>query len=101
MADAEDFAGRGRFVEAAHCAQLASLELLLRKRCLELERSDPNRTLRLRLREARLPAAIRDRFVLLLDRLEGSWFRDRVADRELYSDWRSLHAQIAALPEGR
>lgn len=101
MADAEQLARDGRFVEAAHCAQLASLQVLLRKRWLELERSDPNRTLRRRLGEARLPAALRERFLALLDRLEASWFRDRVGDADLYGDWRRLHADITALPEGR
>jgi hypothetical protein len=99
--DAEGFAKQGRFIEAARCAQLASLQLLLRKRWLELERSDPNRTLRRRLAEARLPAALRARFVALLDRLEGCWFRDRIEDRDLYSDWRALHAEITSLPEAR
>ena len=101
IADAEVFAREGRFVEAAHCTQLASLQLLLRKQWLELERSEPNRTLRRRLAEARLSEALRDRFVGLLDRLEGRWFRDRVEDQDLYTDWRVLHAEIAALPEGR
>ena len=101
IAEAEVFARQGRFVEAAHCTQLASLQLLLRKHWLELERSDPNRTLRRRLAEARLPEVIRARFVALLDRLEGCWFRDRVEDRDLYADWRAIHAEIAALPEGR
>lgn len=101
IADADVLARQGRFVEAAHFAQLASLQLLLGKRWLELERSDPNRTLRRRLREAGLPGSLRDRFLGLLDRLEGRWFRDRVEDRDLYSDWCALHADIAALPEGR
>lgn len=99
--EAEVLAREGRFVEAAHCAQLASLELLLRKQWLELERSDPNRVLRRRLSEASLPESVRDRFLALLDRLESRWFRDRVEDRDLYSDWRALHARIAALPGGR
>ncbi len=101
IADAEVFAREGRFVEAAHSTQVASLQLLLRKRWLELERSEPNRTLRRRLAETSLSDALRDRFVGLLDRLEGRWFRDRVEDRDLYTDWRVLHAEIAALPEGR
>jgi hypothetical protein len=101
IAEAEVFAREGRFVEAAHCTQVASLQLLLRKRWLELERSEPNRTLRRRLAAAHLPNALRGRFVGLLDRLEGRWFRDRVEDRDLYTDWRVLHAEIAALPEGR
>lgn len=99
--EAEVFARQGRFIEAAHCTQLASLQLLLRKHWLELERSDPNRTLRRRLAEARLPEVLRARFVALLDRLEGCWFRDRVENRDLYADWRAIHAEIAALPEAR
>jgi hypothetical protein len=101
LAEAESLAREGRFLEAAHCTQLAALQLLLRKRWLELERSDPNRTLRRRLAEARLPEPTRRRFLALLDRLEGLWFRDRVEDAGLYGDWRQLHQSIAALPEAR
>lgn len=99
--EADRFARQGRFLEAAHCTQLASLQLLLQKRCLELERSDPNRTLRQRLRRAPLPEALRERFLSLLDRLEGHWFRDRHEDRDLYGEWRSLHAQLEGLPGPR
>lgn len=101
VAEADGLARQGRFLEAAHRIQLASLQLLLRKRWLELERSDPNRTLRHRLADTRLPDALRQRFLALLDRLEGRWFRDRVEDRELYSEWRALHARIESLPESR
>jgi hypothetical protein len=99
--DAEAHARDGRFLEAAHCTQLAALQLLLAKKWLELERSDPNRTLRRRLADASLPAPVRQRFLALLDRLESHWFRDRVEDRDLYHEWRSLHSHIEALPEGR
>ncbi len=99
--EADRHAGEGRFLEAAHCIQLAALQVLLRKKRLELERSDPNRTLRRRLADAPVPATLRDRFLALLDRLEGQWFRDRIDDRDLYGDWRALHAQIEALPERR
>jgi hypothetical protein len=101
LEDAEDLARQGRFLEAAHCTQLASLQLLLRKKWLELERSDPNRILRRRLADASLPSAVRERFVLLLDRLEGHWFRDRVEDPELYSEWRVLHEELEAIGELR
>ena len=101
IADAEIAARRGRFLDAAHSTQLATLQLLLAKKWLELERSDPNRTLRRRVVEASLPEPVRDRFLTLLDRLEGRWFRDRVEDRDLYTEWRSLHARIEALPESR
>ncbi len=99
MDDAERYAREGRFLDAAHCAQLASLQLLLRKRCLELERSDPNRTLRRRLVAAPVPDPLRRDFLRLLDLLEGHGFRDREDDSELYGDWRALHARIASLPE--
>jgi hypothetical protein len=101
IADAEAAARTGRFLDAAHSTQLATLQLLLAKHWLELERSDPNRTLRRRLAEASLPEPLRDRFLTLLDRLEGRWFRDRSEDRDLYSEWRALHASVAALPESR
>jgi hypothetical protein len=99
--EAERLAAEGRFLEAAHCTQLASLQLLLHKNCLELERSDPNRTLRRRLQAAPLPEVVRERFLLLLDRLEGEWFRERQQDRGLYGEWRALHRQIEVLPEVR
>jgi hypothetical protein len=91
---AEALAGQGRFLEAAHCTQLAALELLLRGEWLTLERSDTNRTLRQRLRAAPLPAAERGDFLVLLDRLESRWFRDRAEDRDLYGAWRGLHARL-------
>ena len=101
LAEAEALARDGRFLEAAHCIQLAALEQLLRKRWLELERSDPNRTLRRRLGEARLPEPLQLRFLAALDRLEGRWFRDRREDPSLYGDWRALHAAVLLLPESR
>jgi hypothetical protein len=94
LARAEALAGQGRFLEAAHCTQLAALELLLSGEWLALERSDTNRTLRQRLREAPLPDAERSDFLALLDRLESRWFRDRVEDRDLYGAWRGLHARL-------
>jgi hypothetical protein len=94
LARAEALAGQGRFLEAAHCTQLAALELLLSGEWLALERSDTNRTLRKRLREAPLPDAERNDFLALLDRLESRWFRDRVEDRDLYGAWRGLHARL-------
>jgi hypothetical protein len=101
LAEAERCAAEGRFLEAAHCTQLAALQLLLRKKCIELERSDPNRVLRRRLADASLPAALRDAFLSGIDRLEGQWFRDRREDEGLYGQWRRLHAQVQALPEAR
>jgi hypothetical protein len=96
LARAEGLAGQGRFLEAAHCTQLAALQLLLRGEWLALERSDTNRTLRQRLRAAPLPAAERGDFLALLDRLESRWFRDRAEDRDLYGAWRGLHARLEA-----
>lgn len=99
--EARSFADAGRWLEAAHCVQLAALQLLLDKRCLELDRSDPNRTLRRRLQDAPLPDALRERFLQLLDRLEGAWFRDRTESAGLYRDWHGLYTRIHSLPEQR
>ena|SRR5436309_11982693 len=66
-------------------------------RVLELGRSDPNRTLRRRLRDAALPEAERGDLLALIDWLEQRWFRDRSEERELYDRWRSLHARLGAV----
>jgi len=97
LEQADSLADQGRFLEAAHCTQLAALQLLLRAEWLSLDRSEPNRTLRRRLREAPLPEALRADFLGLLDRLESRWFRDRAEDRELYGAWRGLHARLEAV----
>src|SRR6266403_795887 len=87
---ADALARRGMFLEAARRVQLAALDLLLRARVVELGRSDPNRTLRRRLRDAALPEAERGDLLALIDWLEQRWFRDRNEERELYDRWRSL-----------
>ncbi len=92
--EAESLAGSGRFLEAAHRMQLAVLDLLLRRGIVELRRSEPNRVLRRRILQARLPAAERQVLLSLLDRFERRWFRDRVDDQDLYESWRSLHARL-------
>lgn len=100
LADAaRRLAREGRHLEAAHCLELAALELLLERRWLELGPSEPNRTLRRRLRASRLPGSLGDEFVRLLDRLEEHWFRDRRGEHELYEAWQRLHDRLSALPE--
>jgi len=98
LAQAESLAGEGRFLEAARHVELATLELLLEERVIELARSEPNRVLRRRLRAAPLPAPERRQLLGLLDRLESGLFRDRVEDPELYAGWRALHHRVASLP---
>ncbi len=95
---AESLAAEGRFLEASRQVELATLELLLEQRVIELARSEPNRVLRRRLREARLPDVERRQLLGLLDRLEAGLFRDREEDPDLYAGWRSLHRRVAALP---
>ncbi len=97
LSEADELARAEHFLEAAQRTQLAALQLLLERRWLELARSDPNRTLRLRLERTPLPDSLRARFVGLLDRLESQWFRDRGEDRELYVAWRTLHSEIERL----
>lgn len=104
-ADAPDLAGEAlalaraeRFLEAAHAMQLACLAELMAKGALDLRRHEPNRTLRRRILQGRLPEAERRDFVDLLGRLEGRWFRERGSepgDRDLFAAWRDLHARLA------
>src|SRR5437867_8249692 len=98
LEEADALAQRGMFLEATRRVQLAALDLLLRARVLELGRSDPNRTLRRRLRDATLPEAERGDLLALIDWLEQRWFRERSEERELYDQWRSLHARLGAVP---
>lgn len=97
LARARELAGAGRWLEATHTVQLATLELLLRRRWLALERSEPNRTLRRRLADASLPSSLRDDLVGLLDRLEREWFRDRSADPQLYDLWTAMYETLDRL----
>ena len=95
--EAEALAANGRFLEAGRRLQLAVIELLLRRRVVALTRSDSNRILRARLREASLPEPERRDLLDLLDRFERSWFRDGSADRSLYEAWCDVHARLAAV----
>src|SRR5436305_6877119 len=97
LEEADALARRGMFLEAARRVQLAALDLLLRARVLELGRSDPNRTLRGRLRDAALPEAERRDLLALIDWLEQRWFPDRSEERQLHDRWRSLHARLGAV----
>jgi len=98
LAGAEALARSGRTLEAAHQVHLAVLALLLEERGLQLERGEPNRILRRRLQGARIAEADRRELLVLLDRLEARWFRDRADDPGLYDAWRALHTRVAALP---
>jgi len=97
LEEAETLASTGRFLEASHCLELAVIDVLLRGHLLELARSDPNRILRHRLREAPLPNPERQDVISLLDRFETKWFRDRSEDRCLYEDWRNLFDRLRRL----
>ena len=97
VAEADVLAAAGRHLEAARRLQLAVIELLLRRRIVALARSDPNRVLRARLREATLPAGERGELIALIDRFERSWFRDGAGDRDLYEAWRRAHDRLATL----
>jgi hypothetical protein len=96
--DAAQLAAAGRYLDAAHHMQLAVIELLLQRGIVELSRSEPNRTLRERIRGATLPPHEQHELVRLLDTLERHWFRDRRADHSLYEAWCLLHARLRALP---
>lgn len=89
-------AAEGRFLEAAHRLQLATIAVLVGQRRLSLSRFEANRVLRRRIGEAPLPLAERHALIELVDRLERSWFRDRAGDAALYDAWSRLHARLAA-----
>lgn len=94
--EADELARQGRFLEAARRLQLGVLDSLLRGRRLELSRSDANRVLRRRLRDARIGEDERRELLRLLDRFETRWFRDRAEDPDLYRGWRALYARLAS-----
>jgi len=98
--DAGALARSGRYLEAAHRVQLATLALLIEFDWLELARSDPNRTLRSRVRESALPMRERGELIALVDRLEALWFDAPREDRSLFEDWLSLDGRIASIATG-
>lgn len=94
---AEELATAGRFLDAAHCLQLACIEQLLRRRLITLSRSEPNRTLRRRLTGSAVPLQEQGRLVRLIDQTETAWFRDRSQDPVLYDGWRQMHSRLTSL----
>lgn len=98
--EAGTLARMGHYLQAAHRVQLATLALLIEFDWLELARSDPNRTLRSRLRESALPMRERSELIALVDRLEALWFDSPREDRVLFEDWLSLDERIVSIATG-
>jgi hypothetical protein len=92
--EARGLAAEGRFLEAAHRVQLATLAMLIDFDWLELARSDPNRTLRVRIAESSLPATEQGQLVALIDRLESLWFDEPREDPELFEAWMALDDRL-------
>jgi len=99
--EAVALARRGEYLEAAHRVQLATLALLIEFDWLELARSDPNRTLRDRVRGSAIPKPEARRLIELIDRLEMLWFSERHDDRALFEDWLTLDERIVKVAAGR
>ena len=97
LREARALAASGRYLEAAHRVQLATLALLISSDWLELARSDPNRTLRQRLADSPLPERERQQFIRLVDRLEALWFDRPRQDPELFDQWIALDERILSL----
>lgn len=93
--EAHALAQQGRFLEAAHRLQLASIQALLEKGVIELARHEPNRTLRERIAVSRLPASLQTDLIRCLDQLEVRWFRERDSGRDLYDAWVAMQARLA------
>ena len=100
LRDARQLAQAGRYLEAAHRVQLATLAMLIEFKWLELARSDPNRTLRDRVRESALPEREREELIGLVDRLESLWFNEPRDDPRLFDDWVSLDERILQVATG-
>lgn len=100
LGEARRLAGQGRFLEAAHRVQLATLTMLIEFDWLELARSDPNRTLREHLRASPLPERERRQLIALVDRLEALWFNEKVDDPALFDDWIRLDERLTVLATG-
>lgn len=101
LKSARDLAREGHYLEAAHRVQLATLALLIETDWLELARSDPNRTLRDRVRASSLPKPEARRLIELVDRLETLWFKEPREDRALFEDWLSLGERIVQVAARR
>ena len=97
LEQAESLARDERFLEAARRVELGTLELLLRRRVIELSRSDAGRTLRERVRRSGLPEAERTALIALQRRIEAGLFREAQADRSLYQAWLDLHRRLEAV----
>jgi hypothetical protein len=97
LEQAESLAREERFLEAARRVELGILELLLRRRVIELSRSDPGRTLREQVRVSALPEAERSSLISLQRRLEAGLFREHAADRVLYQAWLDLHRRLESV----
>jgi len=101
MEAARALARSGHYLAAAHRVQLATLAVLIEFDWLELARSDPNRTLRDRVRNSKIPEPEARRLIELVDRLERLWFSDRRDDRALFEDWQNLGERIVRVAAGR
>lgn len=101
LREARSLAREGRFLEAAHRVQLATLALLIELDWLELARSDPNRTLRRRIAVSGLPERERGQLVALVDRLERLWFAEPQDDPRLFEEWLALDERIVTLAGAR
>lgn len=101
LREARSLARAGRFLEAAHRVQLATLALLIELDWLELARSDPNRTLRRRISVSGLPERERGQLIALIDRLEALWFAEPRDDPQLFEDWLVLDERIVSLAGAR
>jgi hypothetical protein len=97
LEQAESLAREERFLEAARRVELGTLELLLRRRVIELSRSDPGRELREQVRGSALPEAERSSLISLQRRLEAGLFREHAADRSLYEAWLDLHRRLESV----
>jgi hypothetical protein len=92
--EAARLAARNAYLDASHQLLLATLAHAAQVRLLELRPEDSNRRVCERLRAARMPPALRERLIALIQATEATWFGAREESAELYQAWQSAYAEL-------
>ena len=96
MGEARELAAAGRYLDAAHCLMIASFLALAKNSIIELRPDRSNRWIRSALKDSPLEGKLADEMDELVVRTEQRWFGGREDDPELYNQWLSAAARIAA-----
>jgi hypothetical protein len=95
VAEAEQQAAAGDFLEAAHNLMLATFRTLAERSVIELRPDRSNRWIRRALRESKLNDNLIREIDGLVARTERHWFGDRENSPDIYSRWKSAFDQLS------